>query len=423
LAKLNDAQITAKCVEISKCLVNVSSGLIDYDLGNSRTVGDAARIAASIRLAGELNSETFAALSTALKINYRVASSEILSIFEELDWVDVKRRGKKITKIVEKIPPAEDILSQLGKLWRDRDPTLIDEASIYGLYELSKRPFEKNALLSELGISDEKFQTFYEYGEQAHYLGKFKSIELEKEIIWTPLYWAGKIDTVLRYLQKQSEEKFLELESLTKQLIRYPGMPEEKLPKNPLIDAGIYHGYFPSLRITDRQRTEHEYVFAATPQFEIDPNKDLYEKARMIVSCIRHGQHHAEVSKILYPRSVLNAMRNNIMKPHPYADIQYILLKIHGIVDLEPATTRYGKAFKVKWIDSPENNLAADIADELLKGEEPTLRAREEIEAREILVRGMFNYSSEQRRIKSTKEIRAKAEFDRLMEMISGVRE
>ena len=324
---------------------------------------------------------------------------------------------------MEKIPPTEDILSKLGRLWKEQGPTPIDLASVNGLYELSKRPFEKAALLSELGISKEKFQTFYEYGDQAHYLGEFNSLETGKETIWTPLYWAGKIDAVLRFLEKRSEKQFSKLASLTRELIRYPGMPEEKMSKDPLVDSGIYHGYFPSVRITDRQKTEHEYTFAATPQFEVDPKKDVYEKARMIVSCIRHGQYHAEVTKILYPRSILNAMRNNVMKPHPYANVQYILLKIHGMVDLQPATTRHGRAFKVRWIDTPENNLAADIADELLLGEEPTVRTREEAEAKEILVRGMFNYSSEQRRIKATKKIYAKEEFDRLMELISGVRE
>lgn len=422
MGKLNDAQITSKCVEISKCLVNIGAGLINYDLKNSRTVGDAARIAVSIKRAGELETETFAAISTALKVDYRLALSEILSLFEELNWAEAKRTGKNITKIVETIPPTEDILATLGKLWWEQEPTIIDEATVNGLHELSKKPFEKNALISELDITGPKFQTLYDYGEQAQYFGKFESLETGKESIWTPLYWANNMDRVLSFLKKQPEGQFSKLGSLTKKLIKYPGTPEEKLPRDPIIDAGIYHGYFPTVRIKDRQRKEHEYAFAATPQFEVDPKKDIFERARMIVSCIRHGQFHAEVTQIIYPRSILRTMRHSIMKPHPYADVQYILLKIHGLIDLEPATTRHGKAFRVKWIDTPENNLAADIADELLKGEEPTGRTREEIEAKEILVQGMFNYSSEQRRVRATKKIVAKKEYDRLMELLTGVR-
>lgn len=419
---LNDAQITAKCVELSKCLVNTAVGLINYDLKESRTIGDAARIAVSIKHADELDKRRFAGVSTALKVDYRLAESGILDIFENLDWVEVRRKGRVISKVIEQIPPTEDVLSELGKLWREQEPTPIDIASVKGLHELSRRPFEKDALISEFDITADEFETFFEYGEQANYLGKFISLENEKETIWTPLYWAGKMDVVLKFLQEQTEERFSRLSSLTKKLAKYPGMPEEKIPKDPLISSGIYHGYFPSVRIKDRQGREHEYAFAAAPQFEVDPDKDIFEKARLIVSCIRHGQYHAEVTTILYPRSVLRAMRNNTMKPHPYADVQYILLKLQGIVDFEPASTKYGKAIRVKWIDTLENNLAADIADELLKGEEPIVRAREEIEAKEILVKGMFNYSSEQRRIKATKKIQAKKEFDRLMESVAGVR-
>jgi hypothetical protein len=420
--KLNDAQITAKCVELSKCLVNTGAGFVNYDLRNTRAIGDAARIAVSIRLAGELSEETFAGISTALKVDYRLTRSEMLPLFENLGWVETKKKNNIIQRITEHIPPTEDILSKLGRIWQEQGPTQIDEASIKGLYELSKRPFEQDALMSELNISSKEYETAIQYGEQAHYFGRFQTAD-NRDAVWTPLYWAGKMGEVTKFLEKQQGEQFSRLASLTSSLIKYPGTPEEKLPTDPLIDAGIFHGYFPSIRIRDRQKKEHEYVFAANPQFEVDPNKDIFERARLIVSCIRHGQYHAEVTTILYPRSVLRAMRNGTMKPHPYADVQYILLKLHGIITLETGATRHGKAFKVKWIDTPENNLAADIADELLKGDEPIVRTREEIDAKQILVQGLFNYSSEQRRIKAATNIQAKEEFNRLIESVAGVKE
>lgn len=49
MKKLNEPQITAKCVEISKCLLNTEVGLIDYDLAATRSIGDAARLAVSIK--------------------------------------------------------------------------------------------------------------------------------------------------------------------------------------------------------------------------------------------------------------------------------------------------------------------------------------------------------------------------------------
>jgi len=425
MPKLNDAQVAAKCVEISKSLLNTQVGLVNYDLWVSRSVGDATRFAVSIRQVGEIEPNTLAAISAALKIDFRITKSEILPLFEDFGWIAVRRKGKTIKKIDEKIPPMEDVLSTLGQLWSEQKPTVIDVTTVKALSALAKNPASKEALLSNLDLKTEHFQTAFDYGQQARYFGSFKSIESEKEIIWTPLYWAGKIEKVLKFLEKQSEEKFEKLGSLTRNLVKYPGIPREKLsiPKtSKFLDSGIWHGYFPSVRVKDRHQKEHEYIFAATPQFEMDPKKDIFERARLIVSCIRHGQYHAEVTKIRYPRSILSAMRNNVMKPHPYADVQYALLVIHGIVRLEPARTGYGKAWRVVWIDSPENNLAADIADKLLAGEELVATSREELETREMLVQGVFNYSSEQRRIKTSKQIVAKKEFDRLMEYVGGVK-
>lgn len=418
MTTLNDAQITAKCVEISKCLVDTKSGFVDFDLRNSCGIGDAARLAVSIRLAGEIDEETLAGISAALKLDFRLVRSEILSTYEGLGWASVNKKNRIIT---EHIPPTEDIISQLGRLWREQEPTPVDEATVNGLQFLSKSPFEKTALLSELGVAQQKFDAFLDYGVQAHYLGQFTSKD-QKETIWTPLYWAGKEEQVRKFLEKQSEKEFPRLASLTRSFRDYPGTPEEKVPNDPLVDAGISYGYFPSIAITDRRQGKHEYVFASTPQFEVDPKKDIFEKARLIVACIRHGQHHAEVSPILYPRSILNCMRHNSMKPHPYADVQYALLKLHGMVTLEAGANRYGAAVKVKWIDTPENNLAADIADELLRGEEPVVRSKEELEAKKVFVKGMVNYSSEQRRIRAADDIHAKNEFNRLLESVAGVR-
>lgn len=61
-----------------------------------------------------MSQDTLAGFCAALKIDFRIIRSEILPLFESLNWIDVKRRGNTIEKIEAKIPPAEDILSTLG---------------------------------------------------------------------------------------------------------------------------------------------------------------------------------------------------------------------------------------------------------------------------------------------------------------------
>lgn len=423
--KLNDAQITTKCVELGKCLIGTSAGLVNYDMGITQTTGDAARFAVSIRNRADLlPRESLAGISSALKVDFRVVEGKIIPLYETLGWIEMRKNGSRIESISENIPPTQDVLSTLGKMWREEQPTVIEEASITSMAELSKRPYSKEALASELSIKENEFETMFDYGDQAGYLGKFTSEENESESIWTPLYWSSKSEDVIKFLKKQAEPQLEKIGALAEDLSKYPGTPDDKIDvgKRSLVDAGIAYGFFPAVQVVDRQRTSHEYVFSATPQFDVEASADLFEKARMIVSCIRHGQYHAEVTKILYPRSILRAMRTSTMKPHPYADVQYAVLVLQGIVRLEQAETRYGKAFKVVWVDTPENNLAADIADQLLRGEEIVGGTYEDLEARKVLVQGVFSYSSEQRRLKTAKRIVAKREFDRLLELSSGVR-
>ena len=423
--KLNEAQITAKCVEVGKCLIGVAPGLVTMDLGVSQTIGDAARFAVSIRNRADLlQRESLAGISTALKIDFRIAESKILPLYETLGWVTIKHSGSRIDSITENIPPTQDILSVLGTKWREDGPSIIDEATLTSLAELSKRPFSREALLSELAIKEKDFETAYEYGEQAGYFGKFVSENNETEAIWTPFYWANNIEHVLKFLKSQSEPKLDKIGELAAKFKQHPGVPDDKIDTRDksLVDGGIASGFFPAVKVADRQGKAHGYIFAASPQFGIENNTDVFEKARMIVSCIRHGQYHAEISRVLYPKRILEAMRTNTMKPHPYANVQYAILVLHGIIKLEPSATRYGRAYKVVWIDTPENNLAADIAKGLLSGDEIVSGTKEELEAKEVLVQGMFDYSSEQRRLKMTHAVTAKREFDRLMDLMSGVK-
>ena len=65
---MNEAEVAAKCVEISKCLLNTQVSLMNYDLCITRAIGDATRFAVSIRQARELDLNTLAVVSAALKL-------------------------------------------------------------------------------------------------------------------------------------------------------------------------------------------------------------------------------------------------------------------------------------------------------------------------------------------------------------------
>ena len=419
MRKPNKAQITSKCVEVSKCLIDTTAGLHTQDLDISRTTGDIARFAANIKGSEIIDIEKLGAIAAALKIDYRLLGKYILPKIEDLGWIETKKEGSTIRKIDEHIPPIQDTLSVLGGEWGDTF-TKIDEITIFGLNETCKKPITEEALISELNSSEDDFKISRDYGLEANYFGNFISEETGKKAIWSPLYWAGRIDDVLKFLERQSHSELNQIGSLTRNLRQYPGMPSENFPNLDLLNKGIITGYFPSVSIKKKINETHTYVFAATPQFEILPDRDIFEKARLIVSSMRAGQYHAEITKIKWPTLVLNAFRDGTIRPHSFSGIQYAPLVTHGICTLIPVEMYGGTRYKPVFIDTPENNLAADIAYEMLKGEEPVSGKLKELKVDDILKKGVYNYTSEMRRIRSAKKIEASNEFEILIQRMSG---
>lgn len=421
--KLDEAEITSKSVEISKCLTNFSSqNLLLYIMNNVTTTGDAARLAVCLRNKEDfITEQNLAGICTGIKIDFRLATSKLIPLFQQFGWVQIKYEGKKIGKITETLPPTEDILTTLGKNFLENEPNEVEEGSLNALSALSNRPHTLDSIQSELSLQDNSFETMLDYGQQAKYFGIFTSKENQKQIVWTPLYWSKNSEKVENYLSKQSETNLQKIGELSMKFKQYPGLPIDSLIQNDLsiVNAGISQGFFPSIRIINKKYEPYDYVFAATPQFDVNKNSDIFEKARMIISCIRHGQYHAEITKIKYPLSILRSLRNDIMGSHSYANVQYAILALNGIVRFERSSSGLTK---VRWIDTPENNLAADVAELLLRQEEVIDTTQEELETKKILVQGVFNYSSEQRRLVTVNNITAKDEFNKLIESISGAR-
>ena len=112
-------------------------------------------------------------------------------------------------------------------------------------------------------------------------------------------------------------------------------------------------------------------------------------------------------------------MRDDDLDPHSYGDVQYAPLRLHNIVNIEETEVYGNTAYKVKWIDSPENNIAADIADLMLRGSDSSMGSAD-VEAHRILFQGTFNYTAELRKIRAAKTISSRAEYTRIIERMQG---
>jgi len=417
----NYAKTTAKCVEVSKCFINKSVGLYDYELEDTLTIGNLARLSANIKNTEILSVENLVGIGTAIKQEFRIIRSEYLPILEDLGWIEVQRQNSKINKIYESMPPLQDILGNLGILYEEREPGEVDRATIKSLSSLTKKPIKKDTLISETDVKEENFQTAMDYGLNTNYFGTFRSYETNEEIMFTPYYWNRNKDKTLKFLKRQTYDEFSPIEKLISQVYKVQGQPIERIIENSeLLNEGIECGFFPSIGITDPNRNQkYKYVFNATPQFDLEPNKDIFEKARMIVACFRHGQFHASTSRIRNPLAVLSSLRANMMRPHSHALVQYGLLVNERICKAEKVAD-YGGSYRIRFIKNPENIKAMDLAKSMLEDKEPIMGVVYESSVDKFVKDGVFNYANEQRKLESLEQISAKGEYIRMLEYIQG---
>jgi hypothetical protein len=414
-----NADIAAKCVEISKCLIDKETGFHDYYLLATNTIGNAARLAANLRQRGTLSYEELGGVSQVLKQNFALTLNSSIPLLKELNWIHINKDNKN-RYIQEFIPPIQDVLGVLGgEVWENKDPTEIDVATIESLSLLKNNPITQEELLSDTSVSEMALTKALEYGKELDYFGDFYSSDKEK-IIWTPFYWPEKSDKILKYLKRQTYPEFAEIEIIATKLSSAQGMPIEHLGSSNLVNAGIGCGFFPSVGIIGGNRVKHEYVFKASPNLSINPDSDIFEKARQIVACVRHGQYHAEHSKIKYPIYILKALRENRLGAHSYAKIQYAQLLINGTCKYEEIDAGYTKKYKIIFIDTEENKIAMNIAEELLQGYGHPISSIHEPDVDNLISQGVYNFTSEQRQIKNKKRVGSPDTFQKLIEIAQG---
>ena len=403
--------------------------MIGFDLKETISSGEIARLATQMRQMGQIKpimgrsvDERLSALGVALNLDPRITLNHIAKM-EEYNWLQIHKSKQSIRRVDEYIPPLNECLKTIGKDWEDKS-SKIDYTTVYGINSLSSRPYTKDALISELDIDEKTFLRSYDYGNQGNYLGTFRSTEYDIDLIWSPLYWLSNSESTKKFLAKQSFDDFDRLKELSSIVTQYPGKPFEKIrpDERVLLENGIRSGYFPSVAIKDDEGNHRKFVFGADSHFEIEPTKDIFEKARIVIACIRHGQHHAKYSRIRYPKSILKAIRTDSLGDHPYANVQYALLILNRICSTEETTSKFGtKSYKIHFISTPENRTAMDIAKIMLvKGVDENITSIPEAQINNVLTNGIFSTSSEERRDQIKTKIVAKDEYMRLMELVQG---
>ncbi|MEF4261358.1 hypothetical protein U9Z10_17580 [Escherichia coli] len=366
----------------SKSLVELShdiqSGLgnIDVpDFDNIKTIGMASILAMHIRGLGEIDYEVLRKVSDFFFNIPSYALKSVLEVLAEIEYVDLITKDKKILSVIPNVPRFKDLYQGVGDYFTFSDLNEHEQGTLIILSNLQNKPENRDKLIHSTGIDNTLFSRCLEIGEKGNYFRNYRA--RGKNIIASPFYFADNleslvdisakigsndIDAVLKIIkdnqgwplsliESQLEIGGKKLTKVQKELLI--GFCQEGVLKPPSIDFG-----------NQKQET---FIFTPRPgNIKLNAaNREIYERAMALVSCVRKGQLLHDKYRIRLPVRILESLKEKgYLNQNSEAASQYrnlVFLKV-GMLKAKDHN---------KWefhlIKTEENIEALDLAINLLK--------------------------------------------------------
>jgi len=383
---LDPEWVALRSVEINRCFLRNPNEQHAYlHFPEIMKTGQTIRLANMFRMRETIPFKQARGLSSLLNLQPATFDS-IIAFFESLGWIYPRRKNGEITTLDENIPLTQTVLNQMGKLGSSPEKELkwirgispIEFGALTSLNMCSRIPCSLNAISSATEIVDERFDLMMRLGQA----GKYLDVQTlpDGKVAFSPLYYFNRYDEIQKKLKRQTVASLEPVREILEQTAKYVGQPLEILsrPHQNLANSGIQTGWLiPShLDFPDKQGIK-KYTFLYPPliQFEDSiPSGDIFEKAKILISSLRLGEHYAPTSKIKNPNQILNKLLRDkkLGRPHSDAFDQYKLAASKGLFSLkwESGISFYGNEYEA-WmpylINSEENMKIVQTAIDLLE--------------------------------------------------------
>jgi len=393
MVELDPTVAATRAVDIQKGMQDVPVGIPHYWFDRVILSGESARIAANLRGFDVVDIERLNVMATEIGIAPSRVRDTIIPELELGGLIRIRKSGSKITHIEEKIPISFKLVETIGKLLVEKELEPVEIAGIHALELTSASPLPRQSLLSALKeVNEDLFGVVLDCGRVGQFMDEYVSPKGER-IVYSPLVWNQKGEEVLKMFSELQTPERDELYALAKEVSSYPGKPAEKLsPINELIlSQATRSGFLQKTTVTTSSGSK-DYFFIPGPKYRIEAERskqhDLFDRAKLVLSCVRHGQHYGRITRILYPQLLLERlMERGKLSPHSEFKEQYALLDEYGIARVEQTS---GGRQILRLVESDENRQILQTAIELLRGKEaPTARVMD-VQARELLFKGDF---------------------------------
>jgi len=427
-----------RSIEVHRCFLNNENERHAYlHLPEIMKIGQITRLANMIRMRGYLPYDNARALSSLLGMQPATFESN-LHVLEQLGWVVVHKKQGKPETIEDHIPLMEDVLTQVGALELDLEQEIpnikglseIELGSLDALNMCARTPYSLDALSSETGLIGSTLDLTLRLGGVGRYLDVHSTSD--GNVVFSPLYYFNKYEEMKRLFQRQTISSLEPVQDILTECSDYIGKPLELLdrPSQKIAISGIDSGWLIPVNMNfpvPKSKGNFTFLFPPLLKFQDSiPSGDIFEKAKVLISSMRLGEHFTPTSKIKNPLDILKKIsrEGKLGRPHSDAFNQYKMAASKGMFTLrkEKGISFYGTEYE-GWmpylIDSEENKQVLDTVISLLetRTEIATQILKSDIEcADDILKSNASVYESlEYRGSTALKNIKKDTELERIM--------
>jgi hypothetical protein len=249
----------------------------------------------------------------------------------------------------------------------------------------------------------------------ASVLGSYISPSNGQEILFSPLYWEDNPKMISVLTEKHELE---DVSRAIKSVRAYQGLPEANVTDSVLLSVSET-GLLPVTTVNSSAGPKR-FLFAPVQGVK-RLEKSTLEKAFAIVSSIRYGQHHAQITKLHYSAAELLEILKDRKKIGPHSEI---LGEYSPLVSLMVGRVVEGPRGRYTFYldDTDENMRALEIAIELASIGETVPRTKELVAAANLLLPpGTFREPA-RTRLNLRQSLKASdSSVKRISDIISGV--
>jgi len=378
---MDNEYIGKRAQDVQAGLRDVQDTLVSATIPITRQIGMAALLAVHIRGLDVIeNIVGFYGFCASLGIPSDALPS-VLSTLEATGCLRVAPNAFNPRRIEESVPYFQQVYDVLGDQWNHRSPSDVELATMTLLERLSAGPEPERTATISLGIGPQDLQAVIDIGELGGYLRRYTS-PLEKiPILYAPQFVDENPEALLNLVARKGDDHE-EDRRVLRTAQSAPGTPVSDLQRaNPLV-AELVNSNVLSAPAIVSSNGEHSFAFAP---YRTNRPRSLLDKARIIVACVRYGEHFASITQIRSPLFILENLRDRKMigrTPHSNIGTQYAAAANMGVGFIESVGGRY----RFRLYDTEDNLSAVDLAISMCSGatedDVHTLMPPEEVQQR-----------------------------------------